>query len=63
MQWNNPADYEIFFFEKCEIKFALSYAVRHISHCEAIFHSEAISLALGKFHQEKALAIASASDR
>ena len=34
-------DYEIFFFEKCEIKFTFTYAVRYISHCGAIFIREA----------------------
>ena len=27
---------------KCEIKFALSYAVRHISYCVAIFHTRSV---------------------
>ena len=41
---------EIESFAFCEIKFAFSYAKRRISHCVAVFHSEAISLAVGKFH-------------
>jgi len=42
-------DYEIFFLEKCEIKFAFSYC-EAIFHTRSVFHSEAISLAAGEFH-------------
>ncbi len=34
---------------KCEIKFAFSYC-EAIFHTGRVFHSEAISLAAGKFH-------------
>ena len=47
LMWNNPVDYEIFFFtEKHEIKYAFSYA-------EGIFHSGAISYCVAIFQTPK----------